>query len=80
MSDFSKHRSEIVSLTERRQQRNQQVLTQQKSETRRLAELEAEMLRVIDQLLDVTDRVEKQESHLRQLIRALASEPSSSHE
>lgn len=61
----------VVSLNERRREHNQQVLQGNKPQEKRLQELEADLHRVIEQLLDLTDRMEKQESHLRQLIRAL---------
>jgi hypothetical protein len=61
----------VTSLAEKRRQHNQTVLQQSKSLEQRVTELEADLLRSVDLLLDQERRLEKTEAHLLKLLRLL---------
>lgn len=63
-----------VSLQERRRQQNQRLAQTLKPLEQRVTELEADLLRAIDLILDQEDRLEKQERYFQQLLRALQKE------
>lgn len=66
----------LVQLAEkRREERNNQLL-KQKSQTleQRVADLELDLLRAIEQIIDLTQRMEDQERYFRLLLKALHKE------
>jgi hypothetical protein len=63
-----------VSLAERRRQKLAKAVQTNKPLEQRCAELEADLLRVIDQLLDVTERLEQSERLTRKLLGILRNE------
>lgn len=73
MSESDKQ-SKVVSLADRRRNRNQELLRQAQTPEQRIQELETDCLRLIDHALDIEKRMLAQEKHLRQLITALHSE------
>lgn len=61
----------VRSLGDWKRRQEQLLQKQQTPSDQRLSDLELDLLRAIDQLLDVTDRVEKLESNYRTLVRCL---------
>lgn len=57
--------SKVVSLSEKRRQKKAQAAQLLKPSDRRIQELEEDMLRVIDQLIDLSSVVEEQAARLK---------------
>lgn len=78
MNASNKPLNSIASLQERRRQHNQKVARSHKDPETRIRELEADVLRLVDQviehednLLELEDRLVKQEQYLQILISRL---------
>lgn len=65
----------LVRLAEKRKERNNQLI-RQKTQTldQRVADLELDLLRAIEQVIDLTNRLEDQERYFRLLLKALHKE------
>lgn len=62
----------VTSLAQRRKDRNLQLLRQRNHTVeQRVADLELDLLRTVDQLMDVTQRLEDQERYFRTLLAHL---------
>jgi hypothetical protein len=74
MKDSQQHNN-LVRLAERRKERNN-LLMRQKTQTldQRVADLESDLLRAIEQVIDLTQRLEDQERYFRLLLKALHKE------
>lgn len=75
MKDLSQHNNNLVLLAEKRRENNRQII-KQKTQTleQRVADLELDLLRAIEQIIDLTQRMEDQERYFRLLLKALHKE------
>lgn len=72
----SNEKSNLLLLAEKRREIRNNQIARQKSQTldQRVADLELDLLRAIEQIIDLTQRMEDQERYFRLLLRALHKE------